>query len=137
MGGFFVLKRRIMTHQYVVMDTQCALVMEKEEVPFFTDETAFLDAVFGKDGENWTYFVRVLVKQFPSLVERRRATGPTAPLYVGWRSHLDIDTSYRRYEVLIGRCDAEDIILDAIKRCTQDPSLRSFYTHYQSDYAGK
>src|SRR5215471_21830998 len=100
----------MMTQQNTAMHTPCTRGMGTEAVSFFTDETAFLDAVFGKDGENWTYFVRVLVKQFPSLVERRRATGPTAPLYVGWRSHLDTDTLDRHYQVCIGRCDAEDII---------------------------
>jgi len=104
--------------------------MGTEAVSFFPDETAFLDTVFGKDGENWKYFVRVLVNKFPFLVECRRATGPTAPLYIGWRSHLDTDTSYRRYEVLIGSCDAEDIIMDAIERCMRNPSLASFYRQY-------
>src|SRR4051812_21246490 len=69
-----------------------------ENAPFFTDEATFLDAVFGKDGENWRYFVRVLVEWFPWLVERRRQTGPTAPLQVGWRSHLDTDTLHRHYQ---------------------------------------
>ena len=72
-----------MTQQNTAMHTQCTLGMGTEAVSFFPDETAFLDTVFGKDGENWKYFVRVLVNKFPFLVECRRATGPTAPLYIG------------------------------------------------------
>jgi hypothetical protein len=97
-----------------------------DRVPFFATEDAFLQAVY----DNWRYFVRVLVNQFPSLVERRRATGSAAPLHGGWRSHLDTDTSSRHYEVCFGSCDAEDIIMDALERCMHNPALASFYRQY-------
>src|SRR5262249_26214499 len=111
-----------MKKQNTAMDTKRVLVMEKEEVPFFTDETAFLDAVFGKDGENWTYFVRVLLARYRWLFEREREIGRHAPVGAGWYVPLEVPQdpakkALRNFDIVIGSCDAEDIIMDALERC--------------------
>jgi hypothetical protein len=124
------LNGRIMQRKYKAMNTQCTLGMGKEIVPFFSDETAFIDAVFGKDGENWQYFVRVLARKYRSLVEQEREIGRQAPLGAGWYVPVTVLKARRAFEVAIGSCDAQDIILDAIKRCTHNPALASFYRQY-------
>src|SRR5262249_45323079 len=53
----------------------------------------------------------------------------------GWYVPLEVPQdltkkALRNFDVVIGSCDAEDIIMDALERCTHNPALASFYRQY-------
>ena len=96
-----------------------------EYVPFFATEDAFLHAVYA----NWNYFIRFLMKHYPRLLERERETGSGAPVGSGWYVPLPIPQATRTFDALLGLCDGQDILVDALERCL-NPKNAAYYTRY-------
>src|ERR1043166_7276899 len=86
----------------------------EENAPFFATEDAFLQAVF----DNWIYFARVLLAKYRWLFEWERDIGPNAALGTGWYVPLAVPKAQERdFEVTLGSCDVQDILVDAIEPC--------------------
>lgn len=102
-----------------------SLPPSEEPAPFFATEDAFLQAVYA----NWTYFIRFLIKHYPQLFERERETGSRAPINAGWWVFMTVPRAHRTFDALLGRCDVQDILLDALERCL-NPLNATHYTRY-------
>lgn len=102
-----------------------SLPPSEEPAPFFATEDAFLQAVYA----NWTYFIRFLIKHYPQLFERERETGSRAPINAGWWVCMTVPRAHRTFDALLGRCDVQDILLDAMERCLK-PLNTTHYTRY-------
>jgi hypothetical protein len=104
-----------------------------ENAPFFATEDAFLQAVY----DNWTYFIRYLLKYYSMLCERERETGSHAPVNVGWWVSIAVPRANRRFDALLKSCDVQELLVDALELCTKNPRLRSSYRQYAPRYHGK
>jgi hypothetical protein len=102
----------------------------EENAPFFATKDAFLHAVY----DNWTYFVRYLLKYYSMLCGRERETGSRAPVNVGWWVSIAVPRANRRFDALLKSCDVQDLLVDALELCTKNPRLRSFYRQYTPRY---
>jgi hypothetical protein len=96
-----------------------------EPTPFFATEDAFLQAVY----DNWTYFIRYLLKRYRWLCEQERETGSRAPVNAGWYVPIMVPKAHRRFDALLKSCDVQGVLLDAIARCLT-PDNASYYTQY-------
>jgi len=104
-----------------------------QDAPFFATEDAFLQAVY----DNWIYFARVLLAKYRWLFEWELETGSRAPLGAGWYVPLAAPKAEeRKFEVALGSCDVQDILVDAIERCL-NPQNRWYYTHYTPLHQGQ
>jgi hypothetical protein len=105
----------------------------EEHAPFFATEDAFLHAVY----DNWSYFVRVLLAKYAWLFEWERETGSCAPLGAGWYVPLAVPKAEeRKFDVALGSCDVQDILLDGIERCI-NPQNRWYYRRYTPIHQGQ
>jgi hypothetical protein len=96
-----------------------------QDAPFFATKEVFLQAVY----DHWNYFARYLLKHYPTLFARERETGSCAPLGAGWWAFIEVPQAQRRFDALLGSCDVQDILLEAITRCTHSDNA-SHYTQY-------
>ena len=80
--------------------------------------------------------MRVLLTKYAWLFEWERETGTEAPLGTGWYVPLQVPKARRKFEVALGSCDVQDILLDAIERCL-NPQNSWYYKHYTPVYQGK
>src|SRR5215471_14478803 len=84
------------------------------DAPFFATKDAFLQAVY----DHWSYFICYLLKRYRWLFAWERETGPDAPLGAGWYVPLVLPKAEERaFDVALGSCDVQDILLDGIERC--------------------
>ena len=100
----------------------------EENTPFFATEDAFLHAVF----DNWTYFIRYLLTHYPMLCERERETSSRTLVGARWWVSIAVPKAQRTFDALLGSCDVQALMVDAIELCTKDPSLQSFYRDRKS-----
>jgi hypothetical protein len=103
-----------------------------QDGPFFATKDTFLQAVF----DNWIYFARVLLAKYRWLFAWERETGTEAPLGTGWYVPLQVPKAKRKFEVTLGSCDVQDILLDAIERCLNSQNCW-YYKSYVPMYQGK
>jgi hypothetical protein len=136
---FMTLKRELDHHyphssstHYRPHDTAGPAPEVPQGAPFFATEDALLQVVF----DNWTYFVRVLLAKYRWLFAWERDIGPQAPLGTGWYVPLVLPNANRKFEAALGGCDVQDILLDAIERCT-NPQNCWYYTHYTPIHQGQ
>jgi hypothetical protein len=103
-----------------------------EHTPFFATEDAFLQAIYDK----WEYFIRYLLKHYHWLFEQERETGSRAPVNAGWYVPIMVPKAHRTFDALVGSCDVQDVLVDAIERCLNSENA-SHYTHYTPLHEGK
>jgi hypothetical protein len=103
-----------------------------QDAPFFATKDTFLQAVF----DNWIYCARILLAKYRWLFAWERETGTEAPLGTGWYVPLQVPKAKRTFEVALGSCDVQDILVDTIERCL-NPQNRWYYRRYTPIHQGQ